>query len=545
MNEQLSGGMNEMNTEYKITYKFDETAGKRKAKPIVFTKKDYLFALFMLVTGFLYWNLITIADLGAGVTVFAAVFCTAASIYLKANTVPVTKESIICLITVALSAVNFLLFDNNFIKGLSFIFLSASAVYWVCIAANNRIEGRITTSFAGDMFNQLIVVPFNNLNCCLSGLFKGMGENRHGKGFLGALIGIIVFLPVLFVVTSLLIDADAAFEQLIGNIRFTVSESLFEYVIQIIFGIPVASYLFGLLYGNINKRHTDHITIETIQKKKKAMQFVPGVTVYSALTALNAVYLLFFASQTSYLFSAFGSSLPETMTYSEYARRGFFELCLVAGINLFVIIAAHIVTKRIEKQDEEGKEDCPAITSINDTPKMLKAETVAVCIFTVLLIAAALSKMAMYINYYGLTQLRIYTTWFMLLLLFTFIIIGVRQFRKFNGFKIVVIFFVVFFMTLCYGNVDGLIAKYNIDRYLQGTLETIDVDALSGLSDAAVPYMYDLYQKTEDEGIRKSLKAEIIDDYEWGAAPRPENETFREFNLQKYRADKIRELIMQ
>jgi hypothetical protein len=40
---------------------------------------------------------------------------------------------------------------------------------------------------------------------------------------------------------------------------------------------------------------------------------------------------------------------------------------------------------------------------------------------------------------------------------------------------------------LSYSNVGGRIAAYNIDRNKNGTLETLDIQALSRLSDAAVP----------------------------------------------------------
>ncbi|MFZ3102315.1 MAG: DUF4153 domain-containing protein [Desulfitobacteriaceae bacterium] len=53
------------------------------------------------------------------------------------------------------------------------------------------------------------------------------------------------------------------------------------------------------------------------------------VIVLSALTALNLVFIVYFLSQLTYLFSAFNNRLPELMTYAEYARRGFFELCTV------------------------------------------------------------------------------------------------------------------------------------------------------------------------------------------------------------------------
>ena len=71
----------------------------------------------------------------------------------------------------------------------------------------------------------------------------------------------------------------------------------------------------------------------------------------------------------------------------------------------------------------------------------------------------------MYIDYYGLTRLRVYTSWFMILLFVLFVIILLRQFRSFNGTRIAAIGCICLFMLLCYGNVDGMIAKYNIDRY--------------------------------------------------------------------------------
>ena len=194
-----------------------------------------------------------------------------------------------------------------------------------------------------------------------------------------------------------------------------------------------------------------------------------------------------------------------------------------------VIAIAHLITNR------KGKE-----IEIQEIPKILKIETVAVCLFTMMLIATAVSKMGMYISYYGLTQLRVYTTWFMIILFIVFAIVALRQFKKFNGSKIAIISFVLFFMLLCYGNVDGLIAKYNIDRYHEGTLQTVDVAALSELSDAAIPYMYELYQQTEDEELKSNLKSVILGVYDGGIMRDPYESTFRDFNLQEYKADIIR-----
>jgi hypothetical protein len=209
------------------------------------------------------------------------------------------------------------------------------------------------------------------------------------------------------------------------------------------------------------------------------------------------------------------------MTYAEYARRGFFELCTVAGINLAVLTVAHLVARR-------------------ESVRVLRAETVALCLFTLLLIVTALSKMVMYINVYGLTQLRVYTTWFMLVLFFIFAVIAVRQFKKFNAFRVLLTGFVILFLALNYGNIDGRIAAYNIDRYKNATLESLDVEALSRLSEAAVPYIYDLYRETADPGLKAELKA-VLQKTTQAEPMLPPQETFRDFNFQRYIAQNIRD----
>ena len=100
--------------------------------------------------------------------------------------------------------------------------------------------------------------------------------------------------------------------------------------------------------------------------------------------------------------------LPAEFTYSQYARKGFFELCVIAFINFGITYLSFVIVER----NNEGKR-----------PKALTAQTILLSVFTLLLIATALSKMAMYIDCYGLTRLRIYASWFMVMLFIMFIII--------------------------------------------------------------------------------------------------------------------------
>ena len=524
MNGELSGGKNGIVYERLEPDKTGAQIHAIKPVPMNFKATDVVFAYFMLLCGFLYWNLIYVVSLGLGVTVFSVILCSASIIYLKFSGMKQSRESLAFLGIIILSAVNFTLFDDVYIKCLNFVFLSLCFVYWICIYTGRRLENKISLYLISDMIHQLFVIPFFNFTCCFSGIKQVFVKNQKGKVVLSGLVGILFFLPVLILVVTLLTDADAAFEGLMDRIQISFSENMLDYIMQFVFGLPVACYLYGLIFGNRYQRNMGHMTLDSVDKNLTAFRFAPDVTVYSALTVLSLIYMVFFLAQTSYLFSAFGDNLPQTMTYAEYARRGFFELCAVSGINLAVIALAHLIVKR-------------------EKIKILHGETAILCFFTMALIMTAGSKMGMYIHYYGLTRLRVYTSWFMIVLFFIFVIVLFRQFKEFRGTRIAVIGFLFFFLILCYGNVDGMIAKYNIDRYQSGTLETLDVDALSYLSDAAVPYLYELYQETDDSVLKGDLRGVIIERPYWSNDKAYYQESFRDFNLQSYWAEQIRKSI--
>jgi hypothetical protein len=73
-----------MDTKNAIAINTNNAMGRNS---IIYSRKDAVFALAMLACGFLYWNLIRLPGLGAGVTLFAAVFCLCTFIYLKSGEV--------------------------------------------------------------------------------------------------------------------------------------------------------------------------------------------------------------------------------------------------------------------------------------------------------------------------------------------------------------------------------------------------------------------------------------------------------------------------
>jgi hypothetical protein len=485
-----------------------------------FNRQDIAFALAMLIIGFLYSDLIQLYMLGSGVTLFAVVIFTVSFIYFVKSEVRQNAGSIICLVLAGLSAIQFAIFDNQFIKILNFMFLSVLFIYWICLSTGRRLDNKLSVYIIGDAIKQVFSMPFHNFGRCANSIVCLLKYKKY-SGILAAIIGVVFFLPLMAIVINLLTSADIVFESFIHSLTNLISlDKIATYIWHFIFGIPVAFYLYGLIYGNVKGRYVDLFTTASFDNAAKSVRIAPRITIMSALTVFNLIYLLFFVVQASYLFSAFKGNLPELFTYAEYARRGFFELCTVAGINLGILVISHMAVKR-----ELGEE-----------PKALRIETAGISLFTILLIATALSKMVMYINAYGLTQLRVFTSWFMILLLIVFLIISIRQFKKFNSVKSIIIGSVLMFLLLIYSNVDGFIAKYNIERYEAGTLTTIDIRDFSFLSDAAVPHLYGLYLRTAENDTK--IREELVSVIMYGKSY--EDTGLRNYNLQRKRADEIR-----
>ena len=536
-----------------------------------------LLALALLVCGFLFWN----AEFGIGAVIFTAALSAVTLIYFKTSGMPQSKTSLAVFTVMLLGMAQFALFDTGELGFKILMFSACAYIYWVAVSTGGTLCGMLSIYSLGDMINHTFAIPFGNFDSLGRGLAEIFGKgkgSKHGKNIIFGIIGLLVCLPVFVIVLLLLTSADAVFEAAVGDVLSDIAEALaamnaMEYIFKFILGIPVAFYLCGLLYGAAENRDGCRISAVTFESFAVKLGFAPKSAVYPVMTLFNILYLTFFAAQIGYFFSAFGDVLPDGYTYAEYARRGFFELCAVAGINLGLMAAANIfITKRRgqsqecaqgkqpqeltqEKQCEQQKEAarCSAAEEklpahAEKPPAVLRIENAVMSVFTLLLISTAMSKMFLYIKCYGLTQLRVYTSWFMLLLFIVFAVILARQFARFNGSRIVVICAVVMFLVLGYSNPDGIIADYNIIKYEDGTLEELDYMALSTLSDGAVPAMYEHYKATDDVALKQMLKTAIIhsdQEYRNAVISGDEGEmsqirSFNSLNLQTYKADRIR-----
>lgn len=371
---------------------------EEKRPPVPADSTDFWFAVIYTVVGYSLAYLFSSDGFGWKFSVFTAVYALAALSYLFRKKKKIPKESWFWLAMMLGSGLPYGFYTA--MPVFQVLGTAALAAYWTLAAGGCLLENDRTSQWAAaDFWNGIWRIPFGNFACYFH-VLAGGGEKtsqKAGVRKLGAILcGFLLAIPVLLVVLPLLSSADDNFSRLLTGFMDNFSENVLSFVLRAVFSLPVTAYLFGLAYGCVHRRKTDRIRREAVRRTGDRVRMVPDAAVYTALLTISVCYVLFMVLQGQYLFSAFAGIRPEMYTYSEYARKGFFELCGVAAVNLAVLLAANLFTKT----DRE----------YNRTLRWLN---LLISVLTLLLIGTAASKMVLYISAYGLTIRRIQTMVFM------------------------------------------------------------------------------------------------------------------------------------
>lgn len=354
--------------------------------------------------------------------------------------------------------------------------------------ANARPLGRFSSVL------DVCYAAFDRTFTQVSPAFRGLlPSKKGGKKGSGAIWGVLIAIPVLFVLVPLLTSADAAFEGLLSRVTISFPENS-ELVTSLILGLII----FVLAYAQaVSLRACPGRAKARPREGKVAPSAVNGF-----LGAISLVYLLYLLSQGAYFFSALRGILPQGYTSADYARRGFFEMAWIVALNLIMV---GIVTALVRRN---GSQKVPLATRLL---------CLFFCLFSLILIATAFSKMALYMGSFGLTRLRVLTSLFMLWLALWVLAAAICLFRpKFPHMKAAVIAALVLASLACWWDLDGAVARYNVRAYETGKLETVDLDTLQYLSDSAIPYIGKL---TEDQDPAVASQAQgILLDWAYGHA---------------------------
>lgn len=467
--------------------------------PFAADRKDSYFALFAFILGFLFARWVLVSWQGWGVSLFTVAYCSSVTVYLLKKGVRIPRASWFWLAVVMLIGLSFGLWTNNGLAPLHGLLLFGSAVYWILCAAGLLILGKTSNLFVLDGINALFMIPFSNFFCQYKGLaFLTSRKRARGSQIFSIVLGLFLSLMVAMIVFPLLMQADSGgFARITNGIMasfYGIGEEFWEIFWQAILAIPIAAYIFGLVAGSAHKRGTDSFAGDSTLQSISTLRILPMTTVYILLGLLCTLYIVFIGSQLPYFFSAFVGQRPEGwQVYSEYARSGFFELCAIAAINLVVLTAATIMSQK------------PRSNSV-----FLKILSSLLAFLTLVLIATAFSKMAMYIGAYGLSMRRLLPCIFMIFM--AIICGGVIALQKwsFSITRLAVVAGIVMFCTLCLLNPDRLVTRYNADRYLAGTLPSFDVEILYRSGPAGIDSALRVYDQTDDKVLQGQLKEYLL-----------------------------------
>ncbi len=443
-------------------------------------KKELLFALGCLISGLMLVNCVYVGGFQLGFAVAAILSIGFGTGYLLSRGYKANAYSLAVLALCAVIAGSFARTDDGFVKFVMLGFLLMGTNLGFCLLAGKtrRDPGSLgSLNDAGYTFFQLGFGQMGTATASLSDALRNGSAVGRKAG--AVLLGLCLCLPVLAIMIPLLMRADAAFEALLDR---APSVSLGEIFATVLFGGFLA--LFQFTRGTALKHYT---SASLNSKVKKGLSPLTVNTVLCAVCLLYGVYLF---SQLSYFIGGFAGLLPQEYTLAEYARRGFFEMALLCAINLGLIVLA---------------------LSLSAPRGRAPLSTRLLCLFvglaTLFFVAAASAKMFLYIDSFGLTRLRVLTQVIMCFLGLVTVFICVWLFvPKLPYMKAVVLTALIIGALVSWTDVDTQVAKYNVDAYLSGKLETVDVSHLKQLGNGATPHILRLAQEAEDAAVAQSAQ---------------------------------------
>jgi len=274
-------------------------------------------------------------------------------------------------------------------------------------------------------------------------------------------IAFIVAVPLLLILASLLSASDPVFREMTsGFFKYLEMIKLNVIVGQIIVFLILLPFTASAVWSYRDAYKATHMNDAANPAGTSQQLYFPPAFAITILTLVNSLYVLFAIIQFAYVFGAWNGNLPDGITPATYARNGFFELAFVAGINIVLLLCCIRFTKR-------GGTAGLAVRVLS----------MALLALSAVQLASAMSRMYMYVQAYGLSELRYFVSAFMILIAGFFIFLAAREFiGKFPLMRSMIFAGAAALLILNYSVPDARIAEYNISHFESGELQTLDVD---------------------------------------------------------------------
>lgn len=281
------------------------------------------------------------------------------------------------------------------------------------------------------------------------------------KQTIPVLAGIFSALAALFIIFPLLLSSDMIFRNMFD--RFFSVFNLIKLCSNLgtIIGVFITfilgfTLIYAFFYASCHAAYPEHP-----ERHIPHYHPITGIT-FSSIIA--AIYLLYSGIQIIYLFA--GTGLPDGITYSEYAHSGFWQLVIVALINVCMVLGCMYLFR------ENG---------------YLKLILTVISACTYIMILSAAWRMYLYVKAYHFTFLRVLV--FYSLAGLSIIMLGVIlsiYLKKFPLVRFMIGVITCGYLIFSFSQPDYWIAKYNVSHIRQMSASDLDY-LLYGLSPDAAP----------------------------------------------------------
>lgn len=431
----------------------------------------------LLFTVCLYRNLsgITFPVITAALLMFSVLFLKKNEIQIQKGSVPYFAGIMLLGISTVLTDRGFFHFFNSVGIVLLFMMLMAHQLYrddeW-------GFEDYVKKFFtmAGTWIGAL-GEPFHRMKK-IDAKTEDPAKDARRKQTGAVLCGVLAAAVMLLMIIPLLMSSDRIFSQIFNSMfRFFSPLNLLRKIdIGNIIGICL-TFAFGMfaLYAFFAGLFKMNLGGKTEEKPGK----ISPATGIAFAGMMAAVYVLYAGIQILFLFLRLDQGLPDGVTYSQYAREGFWQLLLVSLINFGTVLV------------------CVRIFADN---RILKGLLCVISGCTCIMILSAAYRMILYVREYGLSFLRVLVLWFLAVLLFIFAGIIYSIFRSgFRLFRYITAVISVAYILFSLSHVDAGIAAYNIS----GAADQNDID---------IYYLTDMLSQDAAPQIARLIDPEKVDD---------------------------------
>ncbi|MBP5270823.1 MAG: DUF4173 domain-containing protein [Clostridia bacterium] len=474
-----------------------------------YSKKERILAWLSVPLGYLFCRAFSVQNYPPASLIFTFVLFAYAFVFLGGH--PKKPRGMFYPVSALLITLSLFFSGSGVILFFVCSYICAAFFLFCRTSSEAAFEEHAGKLFPFEAASAFFVFPFINIGAAP----KAISSGRRMKGFGKTLLIILAGIALAVVPTALvlwLLSFDSNFTGILGELKNRLfGIELPNQLLDLFLGIPVGILVFSALYSSA---HTGDNTSgrERSESFVSNIRFAPPLLGSVAVAPLLFLYAVFIAAQSDYYKAVLTSTLPSAYSFSEFARDGFFRLCIVAAVNALTLIAL----RAFSKKTESGK-----------TPVAVRVITVLLSLMTVVISSTAISQMIMYVRQYGLTRLRLYALWFMALLILLFIVAILHQFIEKIPFTAAVILLTVScFTLLAVPDTDAIIARYNYTRAVENPKYSLDIEYLRNLGPSSVPVLCEIVKNDNFSGAERFRALNIIEKFE-----KEESENGKVFNL--------------